>query len=71
VDTARSLPFLEGVYVFPSFGYPADVDDGIHEREAERSSSDEVGRLAGIVCYKLDDVFKRAIGSVECKVKKR
>jgi len=66
VDTTRALPLLERVYLFPASGYPADVDDCLHEREAERCSSHEVGGLAGVVCYKLDDVFKRSIGSVQC-----
>lgn len=71
MDTARTLPLLEGVYVFPTFGYPPDVYDCLHERETERGSSDQVSRLAGVVGHKLNDVFKRTIGSVQCKMEKR
>ena len=71
VDTACALPFLERVYLFPSLGYPPDVDNGLHERETERGSSDEVSRLTGVVCYKLDDVFERAIGCFQSKLQER
>jgi len=30
-----------------------------------------VSRLTGVVCYELDDVLKRTIGSVQCKLEKR
>ena len=66
VDTTGALPLLERVYLFPAFCDSPDVDDCLHQRETERGGSNEMGRLAGVVCYKLDDIFKRAIGSVQC-----
>ena len=71
VDAVRTLPLLEWVYLFPPLGYPPDVDDGLHECVTERGSSDEVGRLTSVVCYKLDDVFEGPIGSVQRKLQER